>query len=545
MAKSKTYALYLAKESVTAFDDILTETAKDKIGQGEVEIRHSKIDGEDAVAYIFKSTQRDPTWLPDIKKVFNPVPEINNKSSCAVVFFKTSERIFATPFAHGWQYIDEAKIESDFGLKVAINSVSDGKLRRVDRNHLGQAMKGVSQSSFQRDLSAFGIDEALDLIRRVSGGSDGEGLANSVTGSTALKFTKEMDLTEISEVAAEALKRYNSVAYKSTAFQIIDKVRPVGDPILMSQLDLQAVEILKSDQNNFELSMPGWSENDVVYYGLYGSGLKGRYPDLLVANYRSALGDDLDKLTVEDIASRHGVLAEFNDDVGSKKRWTIKKALIGSLVWKSGLYAISEGEWYRLDQQFKNEVDAAFENLKKSWEKPPLKIIKKVSDDGKKSGYESELEFNQRTAAEFGQICLDQEIISVASIPYGRFEACDLLDVEKKKLIHVKKSSRQSSILSHFFKQGSNSAQILRLYPEAREALVARVKKVAGQDTAKNLAEAMGSNLNGWTIEFHIVDAPRPDGSFAIPFFSRITLRDEARALGGMEFGIGLLFIPT
>ncbi|WP_312866025.1 DUF6119 family protein [Rhizobium mongolense] len=57
----------------------------------------------------------------------------------------------------------------------------------------------------QRDLSAFGIDEALDLIRRVSGGSDDEGLANSVTGSTALKFTKEMDLTEIGEVDVEAL----------------------------------------------------------------------------------------------------------------------------------------------------------------------------------------------------------------------------------------------------------------------------------------------------------------------------------------------------
>ncbi|WP_407691780.1 hypothetical protein [Rhizobium mongolense] len=49
---------------------------------------------------------------------------------------------------------------------MAINSVSDGKLRRVDRDHLGQAMRGVSKSSLQRDLSAFGIDEALDLIRR-------------------------------------------------------------------------------------------------------------------------------------------------------------------------------------------------------------------------------------------------------------------------------------------------------------------------------------------------------------------------------------------
>ncbi|HGG06721.1 MAG TPA: hypothetical protein ENK28_14780 [Aliiroseovarius sp.] len=40
------------------------------------------------------------------------------------------------PFAHGWTFINDEKIVMDFGLKVAINSLSDEKVRRIDSNHL-------------------------------------------------------------------------------------------------------------------------------------------------------------------------------------------------------------------------------------------------------------------------------------------------------------------------------------------------------------------------------------------------------------------------
>lgn len=131
------------------------------------------------------------------------------------------------------------------------------------------------------------------------------------------------------------------------------------------------------------------------------------------------------------------------------------------------------------------------------------------------------------------------------SVPYGKFEACDLIDISNRKLIHVKKSSRQSSVLSHFFKQGSNSAKILKTFPEAKNVLVEKVRAVADDSTAEALQMALGDSLADWTVEFHIVDAPRPDGSFAIPFFSRITLRDEARTLKGMAFEVAIKFIPT
>ncbi|WOF72782.1 TIGR04141 family sporadically distributed protein [Parvibaculaceae bacterium PLY_AMNH_Bact1] len=550
MSKSKTYSLYLVKLGTTKFKDVFTETSRARIESGEVTVIQSKRLGDRATAYIFENTPRPAPWLKELHAAFQNVPNINNRSSSSVVVFKQAGRLFATSFAHGWQYIDDTKIESDFGLRVTINSINDSNVKRVDSNHLGEAMKGVSQSAFQRDLQSFGIDEALELVRKISGRTDNDAFASSLAGATALKITKEMELTDLADIANEALQRFVSNDYAKTGFAIIDKVRPTLDRLMIAALDAQAVEAIKTGKDDFELSMPGWSEDDVVYFGFKGPRLAGRFPDLLMSNYRDALGDKIEELDVDVIASKHGVIAEFNNDAAVKKIWSIKKALIGSVFYKGGLYAISEGDWFRLDTNFKADVDSSFKDLIRDWKQKPLKIIEKAKPGGKgkskkMSGFESELSYNQRCAAEYGQICLDQQILMVPSVPYGKFEACDLLDIDNKKLIHVKKSSRQSSVLSHFFKQGANSAKLLKLYPEAAMGLVKLVGKRGGGSAAKKLKAALGPNLSGWTVEYHIVDAPRNDGSFNIPFFSRITLRDEARALKGMEFNVCVKFIAT
>lgn len=544
MAKTKNYSLYLVKPDIESFEEVFTESAKEKILAGDAALIDSDDLGDEATVYIFSSPPKPPAWLADINSVFVGTPALTNKSSCAVVVFRHVERIFVSAFAHGWQYLDDTKIESDFGLKVAINSLDDSKVKRIDSSHLGEAIKGVSQSAFQRELQAFGVDEALDLVRRISGRVEGDDFANSVSGATVLKITREMEFADLPEVAEEALTRSQSTDYQSTGFYIIDKVRPILDKIVLATLDQRAVDIIKNGADNFELSMPGWSEDDVVYYGLYGPGLRGRFPDLLMSNYRDALGAELVDLDIEAIR-KHGVVAEFSNDAGTKKRWSIKKALVGSVVEGGGLYAISEGEWYRLDQQFKADVDAGFAVLKEDWPSPPEVIVKKISEDGKKTGFESELSYNERCAVRYGQVLLDQKILTVPATPYGKFEACDLLDIEGKRLIHVKKSSRQSSVLSHFFKQGSNSARILKTIPEARIALFDKVRELTDDATAAALEAAAGDAMTGWKVEFHIVDAPRDDGTFMIPFFSRITLREESRTLKGMAYNVGLRFIPT
>jgi uncharacterized protein (TIGR04141 family) len=229
MPKTKTFTLYLAKSDAKAFEDLLTQTARDRVNAGNVVIKDSTGLGNNARAFIFDNIPQQPKWLLDLSGVFTGLPPLKNKSSCAVVVFEHAKRTFVTSFAHGWQYVDEAKIEMDFGLKVVINSLSDDKVKRIDRSHLGEAIKGVSQSAFQRNLQAFGIDEALDLVRRITGRTDKDDFADSLSGATALKITREMTLSELAEVAEEALTRFQSEAYKKTGFQIIDKVQPILD----------------------------------------------------------------------------------------------------------------------------------------------------------------------------------------------------------------------------------------------------------------------------------------------------------------------------
>ena len=143
-----------------------------------------------------------------------------------------------------------------------------------------------AKREFLRYALAEGIGEAVGIT------TDKDDFADSLAGATALKITREMMLSELAEVAEEALTRFRSDAYKQTGFQIIDKVQPILDQILLGKLDEEAVKIIKSGQDNFELSMPGWSEEDIVHYGFSGLRVQERFPDLLMQNYRAELGSD-------------------------------------------------------------------------------------------------------------------------------------------------------------------------------------------------------------------------------------------------------------
>ncbi|MFV3130085.1 DUF6119 family protein [Niveispirillum sp. KHB5.9] len=549
----KTYNLYLVKKEIAEFDKVMTQSALEKISLSSGLDMDKKnaffVDGislgDESRMYIFKGELRPPSWLQDVSSVFSVPVSVNNKSSCCVVVFRCNSRLFVTTFAHGWHYIDESILEPDFGLIVAINSLDDGKIKRVDRSHLGEAIKGVSQSAFQRDLQSFGLDEALDLVRRVTGQAEDAKSANLVSGATALKISRYMNFSDIVETAKWSIQKFSSENYKNTSFRIVDKVRPVFNREIVRNLDGKALDIIKDGGNNFELSMPGWSEEDVVHYGFSGLRDQHRYPDLLMHNYRAALGEKISQLNLESIVDSHGVYAEFANNSLPRKNFSIKKALIGSVVDGDALYAISEGEWYRLDEGYKKAIDEGFRDLKRDIFYNHDVLVKKISDDGKKIGFESEIEYNRKYAKINNLICLDQEILQVNSVNHGKFEACDLLDISGRKLIHVKRSSRQSSVLSHLFKQGANSAKILKMFPEARIKLIEKVQQISDESVANDLKNNMDDTLSGWAVEFHIIDHPRPNGEYNIPFFSRISLNEEARFLKGMAFRVMIGFIPA
>jgi uncharacterized protein (TIGR04141 family) len=262
---------------------------------------------------------------------------------------------------------------------------------------------------------------------------------------------------------------FGSVAYRDTSFRVLDLVRPVADRRLANRLDLELCNRIRNNTGEFELGLPDNQEVQTVGYKFVGLNKRGYFADLLLENYVSVLGDRLNELDPSQIRQHH--ILSVHDEPGLSQKWSIRMALVGSLEFEGNLYAINEGEWYNLNQAFKDSIDQSFRHYRSEWTDQPVRMVKQLDQNGN-SKFQSEASYNLNVAGIKGWLCLDTRLISVAGVQRSEFEVCDLLDIAGKRLIHVKKSSRKSSVLSHFFKQGSNSAQQMAKFGGAWDALV-------------------------------------------------------------------------
>lgn len=537
---TKSYTIHLAKSDVVNFEDVLTDNACQKLKDPFTQIIDNPKFADGSRLYVFVSGEYPPSWIDELRPTFS-VAHFTTNSSCAVLAYKTSGRFFVLTFGHGWQYLNESNIEGEFGLRVAINTLDDKKLKRLERANLGDALRGIAQSPFQRDFRSFGTDDALDLIRKIGGKSKSGSGSDSMTGSKSLKLTGEFTLHDIQKLSDEALLAFTSVKYKDTSFKVIDFVSPVFDRRLIETLDGLAAAEIRNKGNSVELGLPAEFDEEGISFRFKGPGRRGSYADLLLRNYYEAMGDNIKNFDVSDLRKHH-IVATYAGPAKIQKPCSLRNALIGSLQHGGGLYAINDGEWYRVDEAFKDDIERSFKRVKRGWKTPPGPLHQKIDPKGN-SSYESEADYNTRIALDNGFVCMDRRLITIPGVERSSFEACDLLDITKRKFIHVKKSSRRSSVLSHFFKQGSNSAQNFARFPDAWDQLGNELEKREGKNIASSLRNSKHSSSNRWSVEFWIADSPHADGEFRIPFFSRISLRDEVRSLQAMQYKVALRFI--
>jgi uncharacterized protein (TIGR04141 family) len=542
MPTKKTFSLYLAKPGITALDDLLTDVAKELLDQGRAKRTVSDDFAEENALFTFQGVPVTPKWVRYIEPTFEIKEKLISLSPCALIVFKIEGRIFALSFSYGHVYLDDTKTEADFGLRVAINAISDDNLRSVESSNIGAAIRDFAQAAGKRDLRAFGFDEALDLIRKVSGYADDD-FADVVSGARALRLSKKMEIADLPEAATEALELFGKTTYQDTAFKIIDFLSPVLDSDLVNRLDEELLRAVREGSDEFELALPDILPSGVGTFRFEQAGFSDYHADLSLDLYREGLSEKLATLSVADI-KKHRISAYSEDGSMRLDSWPVYRALIGTVNLDDDRYALNEGSWYRIGQLLKDAAEADFQRLKK--EPDPIFIpLRQVAGPKKKRKkavvyYQSEESYNVERAAESGYLLLDMQLIPIPEEPGRGIEVCDLLDIAGRRFIHVKKSSRQSSVLSHFFKQGANAAQMLRKYKPYREAFVAKVRELYGDPIADELDDALDER---WTVEFQIADRPRANGDFNIPFFSKLTLRDEARDMEAMQFDVAVRFI--
>jgi uncharacterized protein (TIGR04141 family) len=543
MSKTNTFSLYLAKAGVSNFEDLLTVSARDLVEKGTANVSKSAEFADGAVLYTFPGKPTVPKWLPLVRASFEVPATLTSQSPCALMMFKLEKSIFVVSFSYAHVYLSDAATEADFGLKVAVNAVSDGKLRSVEGSNIGAAIRDFAQAAGQRDLRSFGLDDALDLIRKVCGRASDDDFANMVTGARSLRFSKAIDLDEVPDVASEAVRLHGSKAYQSTGFKVIDFLSPVLDSALLARLDEALIDAVRSGSDEFEIAIPEIVPESIGTFRFEHAGISDFHPDLSIELYRDELGARLPSLSLQEL-KKHTVAAYAEHEDTSVQNWSIHRSLVGSLVLDAERYALNEGHWYRISQSLKDAADNTFRELcgKPDPKLRPFKQIYFPLKKGRKQkiGYQSEDSYNSEIAQEASYLLLDQRLIQIEETPGPGMEACDLLDLEGRRFIHIKKSSRQSSILSHFFKQGSNAARMFRQYEPFRGGLVAAIEKHYDRTTAQTFKAALKDK---WTIDFQIADFPRADGLNNIPFFSKLTLREEARDIQAMGFDVGVNFI--
>jgi uncharacterized protein (TIGR04141 family) len=543
MPKTNSFSLYLAKADVTSFDDLLTENARAMVERDAAKKVISGEFAEGAAVYVFPGQRNVPKWVGLLKPSFALPDGLFAKSPCALLAFKKDGLIFVVTFAYAHVYLEDSKTEADFGLKVAINAVSDEKLRSVERSNIGAAIRDFAQAAGQRDLRSFGFDDALDLIRKVSGRVADNDFADMVTGSRALRFSKRIELADVPDAAVEAVGFFKSAAYKETGFRIIDFLSPVLDSTLQSLLNQALITAIRDQTDEFEIALPEIVPDHIGSFRFEHAGFSNFYPDLSLELYCDGLGARLQTLSLEDVKN-HTVAGYADNDERPFGYWSVYRSLVGSLVHKGERYALNEGHWYRINKAFKDAADRKFTDLCRKPDGkllPFRKIQHAVAKGGKpKITYQSEESYNKEMAEATGYLLMDRKLIQIDEVAGLGIEACDLLDFEGRRFIHVKKSSRQSSVLSHFFKQGANAAQMLRKYEPFRIKLIETVRQHYGAAKARQLEDALKER---WTVEFQIADFPRPDGKPNIPFFSKLTLREEARDIEAMEFDVAVRFI--
>ena len=543
MPKLNKFSLYLAKADVKTFEEVLTANARDSIKRELAKTCSSPDFAQGAVLYTFPGQLLPPKWVGLLKGSFPIRENLLSQMPSALLIFKADDHIFAVSFSYAHVYLDDAKTEADFGLKTAINSVSSEKLRSVERSNIGAAIRDFAQAAGQRDLRSFGFDDALDLIRKVSGRAADSDFADTVTGARSLRFSKQIALADVPDAAVHAFSLFNSSAYKKTGFKIIDFLSPVLDPVVGSQLDGGLLAAVRAKSDEFEIAIPEIIPESVASFRFEHTGFSNFHPDLSLDLYCDELGDRLNGLTLDDL-KKHTVAAYGETEDRPFQYWSVHRSLVGSLVLSGERFALNEGHWYRISKAFKEAADKKFVELcgKPDKKLRPLKKIYSAVGKSKKpkAVYQSEESYNEEVAGESGYLLLDKRLVKIDDVPGPGIEVCDLIDLAKRRFIHIKKSSRQSSVLSHFFKQGGNSARMLRQYEPFNAGVIATVKRHYGASKAKELEGALKKR---WTVDFQIADFPRVDGAHSIPFFSKLTLREEARKIEAMQFDVEVNFI--
>lgn len=495
MPKNK-LSIYLIKAECSSADKVAVDM--EKVGDSMA------IEGV-GIVYVKESYPHTPKWVEGFFGDSLTAEKLVSCSASALLLVeiapKGTGRLFAVSFGYGYTMLNPDAVEERFGLRVALNVCSADSLRKVRRTSVaGNARKTSEQLPRRSPITEFGMDIERDLLEGVTVEGDEELLVSgSITGTDSLSLSAEIDIDSISTFLEKVYELYEKDTYKES-FEWVDRISSVKAPGLVADLEKRAVELINSGDPSIWMAVPeviDWEAVEGFRIGSHGE-LRG---DVLIDDLLASLGEK--GLSEFEQLKKASVCAVGEADGSVIRRWTAAKCLYGELVQEGSVYCVNGGGWYKVEQGYRDTIEAGYQGSAVSGMEFPECSVAKEAD------YNREL-----AEADSGH----RALMDARNIRYGggnsKIELCDVL-CDDGRFVHVKFYSG-SATLSHLFNQGLVSAELVKSADDFRERADEEVQTVVPGFSLK-----IGRNCPREVV-YGIITKDSDDLP-KIPFFSKVT----------------------
>ena len=527
MSKSHSFSIYLLKENYDATNAL----KEDHLLDDDV-IADGLPDGSSL--FLLDNPPREPWW----KRYFSIKTELNQGMKSALIFLPAGERIFALSFGYAYHSLKEESYEYDFGLRVTLNAVDPEKIKNTDTLEPDAARRQRTQLSIDSSLAYFDFDNNSSILKSLTGKVKEEykDTIKHVTGAKNLRVSSAVKSTELAHLCNKLLALYESEEYKKN-FPEIQNVVPVNDPDIIGKLNTKLLGSFQIKDERVELAIPDILDyQDNLHVRFRGAGGSFLHDEVYIALYYKYLDEQDCKLTDVTLGELKKHKLELTDENGSPRQsYPIFKSLLYDTILDSAneTYHLSEGNWYRVDNNYITKLESFLDSYCRDLELP----------DYEQAG---EGEYNKSVADNNNAyLCLDKANISLTG--QTQIEPCDLYSVngDCAKLLHIKRSTR-SSQLSHLFNQGTNAVELLRQENNSIQRFKTIVEEKVNGKTPAGTTDNFTRPLENGNFEVIFGIITHKDGSEksrAFPLFSRISLMRNIKSLQLMNVKASYGFI--
>ncbi|ODT73116.1 MAG: hypothetical protein ABS75_00015 [Pelagibacterium sp. SCN 63-23] len=429
------------------------------------------------------------------------------------------QRWLALCFGMGFQELRPEALESQFGLKVALNRLGRERIKSIDTRRPEDAtIQTRSQSSRTGEIFDFGIETNRTILQAITGKSQAEDFGGTLTGSDGLKISCETHYGEIDAKALQILTSFNDTAYEEH-FPWYGKITPIKDRTRIEGLQATLLQrLVNGELDGIHLSPPEIVDFQTIdRFKFSGSPRNDEQDELRLSDYLALFGEDR-PLTLEHLQSDKVRVAA--EDGPFHDRWPVLKCISAEVYVDDVLHILAAGDWYSVRADFVGEINQSVADI------PAVELGLPSYNAG-----EAEGAFNLRAVEGRDDVFLyDKNLVNFEG-ERGRVEFCDLL-TNGRHIVHVKRRSR-SSTLSHLFLQGHVSAEAFLDYPPLRAQIREAMPAIVG------LIPEERPNPSDYQVVFTFLH----EGNATLPFFSKVALSSVVRQLRRMSFGVSLCWI--